>query len=229
MPRRNPSRKSSNVSRIVRSKLHQARLTGPPTWYKSPGRPHPPPEIPNSPPYFLKIRVLGVSTLVAPLRITPFSIANNFTTLFSHLSVHRIDAWAQTGDITLAVLPYRQIQSSIDPDRQFYGTGTANSIRPFVSVQISQKDVVSQPLLSTSRPIVDLQTYTSLGTTVVGNFVVDLWCTFTNQSLQIEGLSNNFKNLCILPETSQSESSTSSQNAVSDPATSSALNTFEVV
>lgn len=195
MPRRK-TKLTQSVDKIVKRKLHDARLTSPPTWYKTNNRIRSPPEIPNSPPYFLKIRVLGVSTVLAPLRITPFSIADNFTQLFTHLSVHRIDAWAQTGDITLAVAPYRQIGNTISIDRQFYGTGTSNSIRPYVTIQISQKDVVAQQLTSTSQPIVDLAAYNSLGAVLIGNFVVDLWCTFTNQSLQIEGL-HNFKNLHI--------------------------------
>jgi len=199
MPRGNKS--NARISRQISARLHRARLTAAPTWYKSPGRPKAPPEIPNAPPYFQKIRLLGVSTVLASLKVTPYTIADQYITLFSHMSCHRIDAWAQTADVTLAVLPYRQIGSTIVADRPFYGTGTAGSHRPYVSVMISPKDVVAQALVTTSQPIAEFQVYDTLGNALIGNFVIDFHVTFTTYSRQIERLppSLNAHNLSILP------------------------------
>lgn len=177
----------TSLNQHIRRKLHQARLTGAPTWYKSPGRPKPPPEIPNAPPYFQKIRVLGSVTAEEPnLSISPFTIGDKYITLFTHLSVHRIDVWATTSDDTVAVSPYRQIGAEIIADRIFYGTGTANSIRPYVSVMLAQKDVITQQILNTASPIVDIKVFTSAGVAAESNCIVDLHCTFTSPSQQIE-------------------------------------------
>lgn len=185
-PKRQNNNHKQALSKLVRKKLHNARLTGPPTWYKTSGRHRLPQEIPNSPPYFIKIRVLSDVTATSPLSITPYLIGTLYTTLFTHLSVNRIDAWAQTGDVTVALLPYRQIGSEIAADRQFYGTGTSGASRPYVSVSLAQKDVVAQTITTTSKPICDVKVYDAAGNQIAGTAIVDLWCCFTTASSQLE-------------------------------------------
>lgn len=184
-----------SVARVVRQKLHQARLTASPTWYKSPGQYKAPPEIPNSPPYFVKIRTITSNAGTDPNNITAYDIATQYTTLFTHLTVTRIDAWGPSSDATIRIEPTRQIGNTITADRGFYGTGVTGECRPYVSIMISPKDAITFSLSDNSTPITTFIAYDPKGATLETDFVIDFHCTFTNTSDQIAGLSTNFRRL----------------------------------
>lgn len=185
-----PRRRSNNVARQITARLRRAHLTGPPTWYKTHNRHLSPPEIPNSPPYFVKVRII-LSTIIGDVvTITPIQITESYTVLFSHVSVQRIDAWAPSGDYTISCTPYRQIGNDITTDRTFFGTGVSGSLRSYVTVSISPKDVIAQFVGADSKPIVAFQVFDETGASVESSITVDLWCTFTSLTPQISKRAN---------------------------------------
>lgn len=172
---RGPSRK---FRRYVHGALHSARLLSAPSWYESPGRYKPPPEIPNAPQYFVKQRViLTTSALSAtPTFVTYSNLATYFTTAFSSMFVSRIDAWGPSTDGTLALTVGVNTEAS-GFRRTFFGTGISGQRRPYVSVMISKKDQSTFPSGS-GQAIVEIQFFDSAGDLSAGNCIVDFHNTY---------------------------------------------------
>lgn len=172
------------VSRIIRNHIHQSHLNSPPTWFESPGSYKPPPPLINAPLYFLKIRVLGTCPATGELNITSNDLSTTFASAFGALSVKRMDIWGPTDDGTLAIQANNPPTGNTQP-RRFYSSGVLGEKRPYISVQISNKDIFFHPNADNFK-FVSIQLFNTKGEQVAGDIIADIHTTFSSTSGQVE-------------------------------------------
>lgn len=197
MPRNNNKRAAGSphdkaVEKAVMNRIRAMRITSPPSWYKSPGKYRDIPEIPNTPAFQLKQRVIGAATSQVPFTVSAADLSDHFVAAFNTLSINRIDVWGETNDGSIEVTCSFYVGSgTATHERTFIGTGTLGSKRPYVSAMIS--NAVTQIYNITRRdPIISCQYYNTTGEKVGTNMVADLYVTYTNTNSQLSGQSPTF-------------------------------------
>lgn len=180
------------IERLINRRIRSLRLGSPSGWYKCPGRYKDPPEVPNTPPYFIKQRLLLKAPATGSVDLTPFKLNETYTTVFGLLSVSRWDVWGPCSDHTIRVIPYVIGRSNATGDvvstegNTYYGTGVSGAKRPYVSIMQSPRDTVPCSI-SVAQPILSVAVYDSSGAGVEANVIVDAHVTYFTSGAQIEG------------------------------------------
>lgn len=184
--RRRGKGSTKNVESVISRRLRAARLTAPPAWYASPGRYKDPPELPNTPPYFIKLRLFGTTVPLTTVSLTAVGLSTTLNQNFGIVVVSRIDVWGTASDNTVCLqvnLPTPT--GTVANNSTFFGTGVLGARRPYVSVMISPKDA-EEYATGNASAIAVATAYDTKGNRTTLDLMFDVHCTFFASSLTLD-------------------------------------------